>query len=83
MKNIEAVIPALNVHRTIDDLRKLDVANVVVETVKVYDRETHPTMVYRGCQYEQEFTTAAKLRFQVPDDGSSQAEAILARAAQD
>jgi nitrogen regulatory protein PII len=81
MKNIDAVISNAELGSTIDQLRRLQVEDVVVETVKVAKSNLHQTMTYRGCAYEQSFTTASKIGFAVEDDKEAQAEAILEQAA--
>lgn len=81
MKNLDAVIPNAELSSTIDQLRKLQVEDVVVETVKVAKSNLHTTMTYRGCAYEQRFTTASKIGFAVADDKEAQAEAILEHVA--
>lgn len=72
----------MNVHQTIDQLRRLDVQDVVVETVNVFTRKKRPhTMIYRGCEYEHAFTTESKIRFAVSDQNAASAGDIVAHAA--
>ncbi len=77
MKTIEAVVPNRNVLSTIEQLRGLDVDDVVVESVRVFKPNVHQTMVYRGCTYHQDFVTESKLRFAVSDQNAPQAETII------
>ena len=80
MKIVEAVVPHLTVNETIDELRKLEVGDVVVESVKVSKKDRHQTMVYRGCAYDQDFTTESRIQFLVSDEEAPQAESVVSHA---
>lgn len=80
MKNIEAILPHARVSPTIQQLRRLHVEDVIVESVKVFKKDHHQTIVYRGSSYDQEFLSEAKLHFLVSDEDATSAEAIVASA---
>jgi nitrogen regulatory protein PII len=78
MKTIEAVIPNQKVRTAIDELRVLEVDDITVEPVKVFKKDVHQQLIYRGCTYEQNFVFESQLRFHVSDQDAPRAEAILA-----
>lgn len=81
MKTIEAVIPQASVQSTVEKLNFLSVDAITVESVKVFKKDLHRTMIYRGCVYEQNFDIESKLHFNVSDEDAFRAETILAGAA--
>lgn len=81
MKNIETVIPNSHVPPTIEKLRVLEIEDIIVEPVRVFKKNLHKHLVYRGHEYDQDFISESKLRFFVSDEDATQAEAIVANAA--
>jgi nitrogen regulatory protein PII len=81
MKNFETTLPDRLLRPTIDQLLKLNVQEITVEPVRVFKKRLHQTLIYRGCEYEQNYVTESKLRFLAAEQDAAQAEAILADAA--
>lgn len=77
MKTIEAIVPQTDVQLTVDKLSGLDVAELTVESVKVFKKDLHRRMIYRGCVYEQNFTVESRLHFNVSDTDADRAESIV------
>ncbi len=80
MKTIEAIMPESSVQPTVDELCALHVEDITVEAVKVYKKDVHRQMIYRGCVYQQNFVVESKLHFQVSDEDAGRAERIIAGA---
>ena len=81
MKTIEAILPQASVQSTVEKLISLHVEAIAVESVKVFKKDLHRTMIHRGCVYEQNFDIESKLQFNVSDEDAVRAETIVAGVA--
>ena len=83
MKTIEKVMPQSSVQPTIEKLCALEVDEITVESVKIYKKDLHRTMIHHGRVYEQNFITQSKLHFLVSDEDADRAETIIADTARE
>jgi hypothetical protein len=77
MRKLEALLPAMTADAIVDELRTLDIENLVTTHVSVMDKEHPHKMIYRGCVYDQPFGAPLKVEVSVSDEDAERAEALL------
>jgi len=77
MKKLEALLPVMTADDVVEELRTLDIENLVTTHVTVMDKKHPHKMIYRGCVYDQPFDSRVKVEVSVSDEDAERAEELL------
>jgi nitrogen regulatory protein PII len=80
MKTIAGIIPAMKANAVIDELRSLQIENLITSNVSVPDKEHGHEMIYRGCVYREDSSSKVKVEVNVSDRDAERAESLLTHA---
>jgi nitrogen regulatory protein PII len=81
MKMVTAVINPYKLDEVRNALNQVDIAGITVTEVKGFGRQKGHTEIYRGAEYQIEFTPKVKLEVVIADEQLDTAVEVLTKAA--
>jgi nitrogen regulatory protein PII len=78
MKKLEAILPLSSAQHVVEQLRTLEIDNLITTNVTVFDKNSTRKMIYRGFAYNDNSSSRVKVEVNVSDSDAQHAQFLLA-----